>query len=157
MDLVQELEQLNLKQPFRLGGAESCTGGRVSAEIAKRAGVSKFFMGSIVAYDYEVKQNLLQVPKNDLQLYGAVSESVARAMAQGALRTLNVDWAFSITGIAGPTGGTLEKPVGTVWFGVVGPRFEETEKKVFSGGRIEIQAQACHHALNMLVEALKLR
>ena len=97
--------------------AESCTGGNVAAAITKVAGSSAYFMGSIIAYDNAVKQNLLDVSSSDLEKYGAVSEEVVKQMAEGVRKKLNTDVGISTSGIAGPGGGTEEKPVGTIWFG----------------------------------------
>jgi PncC family amidohydrolase len=102
----------------RIATAESCTGGLIGAAITSIPGSSTPFKGGIIAYDNEVKVNHLGVFEHDLKTYGAVSEAVAQQMASGALGSLDVDIAVSVTGIAGPGGGTEEKPVGTVWIGL---------------------------------------
>jgi PncC family amidohydrolase len=150
LQVIQRLR--SLKQT--LGFAESCTAGLASATLGEIAGVSDIFLGSVVSYSNEVKENLLQVSNGTLKTEGAVSEQVALQMAQGLRKQVKCHWSVSITGIAGPTGGTPEKPVGTVWFAVVGPGFETTEKKLFSGSRKEIQKQAVQFAFEILSKSL---
>ncbi len=152
--LAKLIDTLRSKK-YSVGFAESCTGGLLSAHLAAVPGVSDFFRGSIVAYANEVKSNLLGVPQALLQTEGAVSEAVAMAMAKGAARVLGVQCAAAVTGVAGPSGGTKEKPVGTVCFGICGPGFEKTDRKIFSGSRHEVQTQAAHFALELLVNELK--
>ena len=142
------------QQKLTVGFAESCTGGRLSALWAETAGVSDVFLGSIVSYSNQVKVDLLGVDVGALQKYGAVSAEVARQMAKGARTSLKVDWVVSITGIAGPSGGSPDKPVGTVWFGIAGPRVEETCEQKFSGDRVEIQNAAAEFATSWLAEKL---
>ncbi len=150
---LQVIERLrSLKQT--LGFAESCTGGLASATLSEVAGVSDIFLGSVVSYSNEVKESLLKVSGGTLKNEGAVSEQVALQMAQGLRNQLKCHWSVSITGIAGPTGGTPEKPVGTVWFAVVGPGFEASRRKQFSGTRREIQKQAVETAFEFLKESL---
>ncbi|NJL25435.1 MAG: CinA family protein [Calothrix sp. SM1_5_4] len=131
---VEELEALCLKRGWTLGLAESCTGGLLSTWICSRPGVSKFFLGAVVSYARSVKESVLQVPGALTRAHGEVSLPVARAMASGARQALGCDWAVSVTGIAGPTGGSPEKPVGTVCFAVVGPAFENVSQQVFPAG-----------------------
>lgn len=134
--------------------AESCTGGRVSAMIATFSGISAAFQGSVVSYANEVKQDILGVPEALLKTHGAVSAPVALKMAEGARSRLKSDWAVAITGIAGPGGGSVEKPVGTVFFGIAGPKLEATEHKIFQGSRTEIQQAASNFALEFLARYL---
>lgn len=138
-----------------VGFAESCTGGLLSATLAAEAGVSDVFVGSVISYSNSVKVEQLGVSAHALKLEGAVSDRVALSMAQGVRKNLKSDWSVSITGIAGPSGGSSEKPVGTVWFAVVGPQFEEVRKKLFTGSRTEIQKQAVNFAIEFLLEGLK--
>jgi PncC family amidohydrolase len=137
-----------------VGFAESCTGGLLSATLSAMPGVSDIYLGSIVSYSYQAKVDLLGVSWNVLKIEGAVSDRVARQMAQGLRNQMKCHWSVAITGIAGPTGGTPEKPVGTVWFAVSGPGFETTEKKLFSGSRTDVQQQSVDHAINMLLNAM---
>lgn len=149
--LIDRLRTRNQTVSF----AESCTGGLLSATLSAVAGVSDIYLGSIVSYSYQAKVDLLGVSWNVLRVEGAVSDRVARQMARGAREKLKSDWSVSITGIAGPTGGTPEKPVGTVWFAISGPGFEATERKLFSGGRIEIQKQSADFAVELLLKGLE--
>lgn len=152
-NLQSVIEKLRLRKQS-VGFAESCTGGLLSATMSALPGVSDIYMGSIVSYSYQAKVDLLGVSWNVLKIEGAVSDRVARQMAQGLRNQLKCHWSVAITGIAGPTGGTPEKPVGTVWFGVAGPGFETTEKKLFSGSRTDVQQQSVDHAINMLWTAM---
>ncbi len=134
--------------------AESCTGGLVASLLTDIAGSSDYVLGGVVSYSNEVKHSLLGVPQDLLARHGAVSEPVARAMAEGARRRLDADFAVAITGIAGPTGGTPEKPVGLVFVGLAGPSGTEVERFVWSGSRVENKAESALHALRLLDRAL---
>jgi PncC family amidohydrolase len=133
-----------------LGTAESCTGGLVGGRITDVAGSSDAFAGGVVCYSDRLKTELLGVPPELIVQHGAVSEAVARAMAEGARVRLRVDRAISVTGIAGPSGGTEEKPVGTVWFGVASPGETEARRIIFFGSRREIRERASQTALFLL-------
>lgn len=146
-------ESLRAKR-LTVGFAESCTGGLLSASLAALPGVSDIYMGSIVSYAYSAKTDLLGVSWETLNSLGAVSEEVALQMARGACERLKANYSIAITGIAGPTGGTPEKPVGTVWFAVKGPGFEIAQKKVFSGNRVSVQEQSVDFALKLLISKL---
>jgi nicotinamide-nucleotide amidase len=147
------IEKLRSRQQT-VGFGESCTGGLLSATLSALPGVSDIFMGSVVSYSYQAKVDLLGVTWDVLKAEGAVSDRVARQMAQGVRKNLKCDWSVAITGIAGPTGGTDEKPVGTVWFAVSGLVFEATAKKLFSGSRTEIQKQSVDFAIEMLLKSM---
>ena len=134
--------------------AESCTGGNIARLITEVPGASAYFLGSIVAYDNAVKTRVLGVQVDALQQYGAVSETVARQMAQGARRVTGADFAVATTGVAGPTGGTAEKPVGTVWIAVAGPENVVAKKFLFSHTRERNIGKASVTALRMLVDAI---
>jgi competence/damage-inducible protein CinA-like protein len=125
-----------------LATAESCTGGLVAAELTEIPGSSDAFVGSIVAYSNEVKGSTLGVPEALLEAHGAVSEEVARAMAEGVRERLGADVAISVTGVAGPGGGTAEKPVGLVYVGVSGPDGTEMRELRLSGSRREVRERA---------------
>jgi len=131
----------------KLAIAESCTGGLLGGRITEIAGASDVFVGGIVAYDNRVKRDLLAVPDAMLAGHGAVSAAVAQAMAIGAASRLDASIAVSVTGIAGPTGGSEEKPVGTVWFGFTVDGSTDTHKSVFGGTRTEIRERAAQAAL----------
>lgn len=131
--------------------AESCTGGRVAAALTAVSGSSASYRGGIVAYDNAVKEGELHVPAAMIQAHGAVSEETARAMAQGALQTLNADVAVATTGIAGPGGGSEEKPVGLVWFAAAAKDGRtRTLRFQFRGERTSIQRRASTLALGLL-------
>ena len=133
-----------------LGTAESCTGGLVAARLTDVAGASDVFRGSIVAYENEVKEHMLGVSGSLLAEHGAVSAEVAAAMAHGARERLGVDVAVSVTGVAGPGGGTPEKPVGLVFLHVVGPMGELPLRIELPGGRDVIRSRSAVAALHLL-------
>jgi PncC family amidohydrolase len=144
------LKQRNLK----LALAESCTGGLLAQRITSIAGSSQFFVGGVVTYANEAKIKQLQVNPRTIEEYGAVSEQCAREMSQGALRAFDADVALSITGIAGPGGGTEDKPVGTVWISYATSDVVEAKKFRFGGDRGEIRTRASQAALAMLVRLI---
>jgi nicotinamide-nucleotide amidase len=140
---------------LRLGTAESCTGGLLGGRLTDIPGSSAVYVGGVVCYANELKTSLLGVPPAMIEAHGAVSEPVAIAMAEGAVARLGVDLAVSVTGIAGPDGGTEEKPVGTVWFGIAGPDGAEARRSVFGGGRHEVRARAAQAALYLMLRRLR--
>lgn len=140
---------------WNLSFAESCTGGLLSSLLVRSAGVSDIFAGSFVSYSYTSKVDLLDVDAHELETYGAVSDKVARQMAEGARRQFASDWALAITGIAGPGGGLPQKPVGTVWFGLAGDEKSIAAQQLFSGDRESIQNQSAFFAANWLLENLR--
>ena len=144
-----KLKELALARRATVGTAESCTGGLIAAAITAVPGSSEYFLGA-----NSVKAKLLGVPEEILGTVGAVSGECARFMAQGAATALGADWAVSVTGVAGPDGGSAEKPVGTVWFALCGPGGTEAHARRFAGGRAAVRAQTTAHALSMLIEAL---
>ena len=151
---LQELIRSLRDQKLTVGFAESCTGGALSAFLTEQAGVSDIFLGSVVSYSNEAKVDLLGVRRDTLMQEGAVSESVARQMAHGVRRQLKTDWSVAITGIAGPTGGTPTKPVGTVCIAIAGPDFEDSRKEFFSGDRKGIQLASVDYSVRWLCEVL---
>ena len=144
---AQALGNALAAQNQRVGCAESCTGGLLGQLLTERAGASSFFAGSIVAYENRLKSELLDVPPELIAQDGAVSRSVARAMAEGARRRLGVDLALSITGIAGPDGGTPEKPVGLVHYAVATDSGTTDKYFVWAGEREQIRVRAAYAAL----------
>ena len=150
-DQDQALKVMVFEQCKQLGLtvalAESCTGGAVSAALTSLPGSSAVVIGGIVAYSNQVKQEQLNVAESILIEHGAVSEACAQAMAQGARQALRTDWGISITGIAGPGGGSIEKPVGTVCFAWSHADGVESERKQLTGDRHQIQHAACIYAL----------
>jgi len=153
--LISEFIDLMRQKNLTFGFAESCSGGLLSAWITRRPGVSQYFLGSVVSYSNAVKQDILQVEHTTLENHGAVSSQVAREMTVGARRILKVDVSAAITGIAGPSGGTKEKPIGLVFIAISGPGFEEIETLQLTGDRESIQAQSCEHALRMMIRCLR--
>ncbi len=134
--------------------AESCSGGLIAHRLTNVAGASSYFLGGVVAYANAVKESALGVRPESLRDHGAVSEAVAREMAEGVRRRFGVDVAVAVTGIAGPDGGTAEKPVGLVHMAVAGPSGTRAEHRVFAGDRDAIKRQAAERALEMLLECL---
>jgi nicotinamide-nucleotide amidase len=135
---------------WSLGAAESCTGGLVGARLTEIPGSSAVFQGSAVCYSNRLKTELVDVAPALLEAQGAVSEAVARAMAEGACRRLGVDLAVAVTGIAGPGGGTAEKPVGLVWFAAADRHGTVARSSMVLGTRKEIRARAAQAALDLL-------
>jgi len=154
MSRVNELFQILKDKNATLGAAESCTGGRFSAKITAVPGSSEFFIGSIISYDNSVKKKVLEIPEIDLKNHGAVSQIVAEKMAVNVREVLNCTYSISITGVAGPGGGSKDKPIGTVWFGISGPKIVLTEKKLFTGDRSQVQQSAVEFALELLINTI---
>jgi len=154
---VKTLEEICHTRVWTVGLAESCTGGLLSSWICSQPGVSSFFLGSVVSYARSVKERILQIPTAMIKTHGEVSVPVAKAMANGVRKELGCDWSLSITGIAGPGGGSPEKPVGFVCFAVAGPGFESSVHKQFEagGGREDIQRQAALFAFDFLLNAMR--
>ena len=150
MTVAEKLVELLKPRGLTCATAESCTGGGVGSAITAVPGSSTVFAGGIISYSNEVKAEVLGVSRDDLARVGAVSSEVAAQMAEGTLHLLKTDMAVSLTGIAGPDGGSDEKPVGLVWFGLATKDGVRTEKAIFRGDRAQVRAQAVTHALGML-------
>jgi nicotinamide-nucleotide amidase len=135
---------------WKVAVAESMTSGEVGAELTSVAGSSAWFVGGVLAYANEAKEALLGVPRETLERHGAVSEETCRAMLAGARRAFRADVACAVTGIAGPAGGSGEKPVGLVWIGVETPDGAEARKLDFPGSRREVRRRATAAALALL-------
>ncbi len=155
--LSLQMGRLLQERQLRIAVAESCTGGGLATEITAVPGCSAYFDRGFVTYTNESKQQLLDVPKAVLDEFGAVSEQTALALCQGVLAHSNADIAISITGIAGPDGGSVDKPVGLVWFGL-GVRDGETHARFanFSGGRKNVRRCAIGFALQWVCDHLGL-
>lgn len=153
--LITEFIDLMRQKNLTCGFAESCTGGLLSAWITARPGVSQCFMGSVVSYSNAAKKEILQVASTTLENQGAVSSPVAKEMLSGVRRLLKVDVGAAITGVAGPSGGTKEKPIGLVFVAVSGPGFEEIVKLQLTGERESIQSQSCEQALRLMIQGLR--
>lgn len=161
LNLEQQIQHLRwqaadflLKKGWMMATAESCTGGLIAAACTDLAGSSAWFERGVVTYSYAAKSELLGVPADLLLRHGAVSEPVARAMAHGALSRTPAQVALAVTGIAGPGGGSADKPVGTVWFAFAGPGFDVAECRRFDGDRAAVRAATVAHALARLAELL---
>ena len=157
MSISMELQAGRLlhERHWKLVLAESCTGGLLGSRITDVPGSSEYFLGSIVAYAYEVKADLLGVSWDTLNSKGAVSRETVLEMARGAQRLIKADIAISVSGIAGPGGGTPEKPVGTTWIGLVTKDGEWAKLFQFSAGREENKVAAVEAALNLLLDYLQ--
>jgi len=153
--LEVQIGQLLRERTFRLALAESCTGGLIGDRITDVPGSSEYFLGGVVAYAYEAKVALLGVSWDTLNTKGAVSRETALEMAHGARGLLNADIAVSVTGIAGPGGGTSEKPVGTAWVGLVAKEGEWTRFFQFSGDREQNKDSSANAALHILLDYLQ--
>ncbi len=135
-----------------LGIAESCTGGLIGYRLTNVAGASAFFLLGIIAYDNAAKTKILGVPPALFKKYGAVSSTVAMAMAQGVRKILKTDYGLSVTGIAGPGGGSKAKPVGLVFIAISTRENTKVKKFLFKGTRLAIKKAAAHTALKMLAK-----
>ncbi|RMG85307.1 MAG: CinA family protein, partial [Chloroflexi bacterium] len=155
MTLEQEIGQLLNQRGQTVCTAESCTGGLIASRITDIAGSSAYMLGGVVAYSNEVKQQLLNVQEETLITYGAVSEPTAREMALGARALFGADYALSVTGIAGPGGGTDEKPVGLTYIGLAGPAgLVIVERHIWQGDRIANKQSSATAALQLLLKTL---
>lgn len=153
--LCEDIAQALVERGWMLSTAESCTGGLIAATCTSLAGSSDWFERGFVTYSNEAKSDLLGVDASAIATHGAVSEMVARAMAFGAVRRSHAQVAVAVTGIAGPAGGSPDKPVGTVWFGfsVDGRLTSETVR--FDGDRQAVREAAVRHALARLLALLQ--
>lgn len=153
--LVAELAARLSARGEMLATAESCTGGLIAAACTDLAGSSEWFERGFVSYSNAAKHELLGVPEDLIATYGAVSEPVARAMAQGALQHSRASCSMAVTGVAGPGGGSAEKPVGTVWFGWSLGRTTHTGQMLFPGDRAAVRQATLRHALAGLLDLLE--
>ena len=159
-DIVTTLAEILQSKNWKMTVAESCTGGLVCANLTEIAGSSQWFERGYITYSNEAKMECLGVPSKLLETFGAVSEEVAKAMAEGAQINAGVNVAVSITGIAGPSGGSADKPVGMVCFAwairnAVGENIVHTKTMLFDGDRHGIRKQACDYVLSELAKLLK--
>lgn len=154
-NIVPKIGNILVEKDWTLSTAESCTGGLVAATLTDFSGSSAWFSGAVVAYSNDIKMSLLHVPKSVLIDHGAVSEATVKAMAEGVCKTLETNVGISLSGIAGPSGGTPDKPVGTVWMGwhVDGKTY--AEKLVFPGDRINVKQLSLQTVLEKLLKLLR--
>jgi PncC family amidohydrolase len=141
---------------WKLACAESCTGGLLAHLITNMPGSSDYFLGGVIAYDNQVKMDVLRVPAGLLGQFGAVSEETVRAMAEGVRDLMNADVAVSTSGVAGPGGGSAEKPVGTTWIGVAGPAGIRVVHYCWDGNREQNKVCSAEAALELLLEYLEI-
>ena len=154
-DVGQALGALLVERGQTLATAESCTGGLLAGLLTEGAGASAFYAGGVITYSNASKTALLGVDPEAVAREGAVSQSVAAQMAEGVRRRLEADYGVGITGIAGPTGGSDDKPVGLVFISVAGPDGVRTTRNVFPGDRSDVRRQSVRKALEMLREQLR--
>lgn len=152
--LTQQLAHLLLQSHLRLVTAESCTGGWIAKCCTDLPGSSAWFEGGIVSYSNAIKQNQLAVGSDTLKQYGAVSEATVREMVTGARQLFNADVALAVSGIAGPDGGSTEKPVGTVCFAWTDSQVTLSETFIFDGDRDAIRRQAVFMAMQGLIQKI---
>ena len=153
--ISREISQMLWEMEKTVGTAESCTGGRIAEAIIAVPGASKYFKGGIISYVNEIKESLLGVSAQVLEEKTAVCEEVAIQMVKGACKALNTDYAISATGFAGPTGGTKDIPVGTIWLACGSPEKQMTMKVEEDHGRDINLAIATNKAMQMFLEFLK--
>ena len=153
--LINELAQALKERGLVCATAESCTGGLIGAALTSVSGSSEWYVGGVISYANSVKTGLLGVNDADLGAQGAVSESVVRGMALGACRVTGADVACAVSGIAGPGGGTPEKPVGTVWIGWSKHGETRAEKFHFNGDRDTVRAQTVTEAIRGMLDWVK--
>ena len=153
--ISREISQMLWEMEKTVGTAESCTGGRIAEAIIAVPGASKYFKGGIISYVNEIKESLLGVSAEVLEEKTAVCEEVAIQMVKGACKALNTDYAISATGFAGPTGGTKDIPVGTIWLACGSPERQVTMKVEEDHGRDINLAIATNKAMQMFLEFLK--
>lgn len=154
-NLAETLGERLLENGKTVATAESCTGGNIAHLITLVAGSSRYYKGSVVSYANEVKEKVLGVRAGNLQQYGAVSEEVVKQMAEGVKRLLKTDYAIATSGIAGPSGGSDEKPVGTVWIAVAGERGCVAEKFLFNTTRDNFIERTSNQAILMLLHQMR--
>jgi len=155
LKLEERLGELLRKKRMKLAVAESCTGGLISSRITDIAGSSDYFEAGTVVYSNRAKQSFLSVPAEILEKYGAVSRETAEKMAEGVRAKTGADIGLSVTGIAGPTGGSAEKPVGTVYVGLATDQRLFFRKFQFKGERLAIKEQTSNEALQFVIDLLE--
>jgi len=155
MELAKKIIADCTAQSIKIATAESCTGGLIAAAFTEISGSSAVFECGFVTYSNEAKNKMLGVPADLIEIHGAVSEEVACAMAAGAREKAGVDLAVSVTGIAGPSGGSAQKPIGLVYIAVASKNGVNVQQNTFTGDRAEIRNQAVRSAIAMLTEELQ--
>ncbi len=155
-ELIDRIAIALIRRKERMGTAESCTGGLIAAACTELPGSSQWFERGIVSYSNQSKNELLGVPAAMLELHGAVSGEVAQHMARGLMAHAPINWALAVTGIAGPTGGSDAKPVGTVWLALAHDgKLLRVWNELFSGSRHDVRLQTMRAGLMALCDALE--
>lgn len=154
LTLAERLGAAALARGAMIATAESCTGGLVAGAITAIPGSSAWFERGFVTYSNRAKEQQLGIDASTIARHGAVSEETAKAMAQGAVRDASAQWAVAVTGIAGPDGGSSEKPVGTVWFAWAGPDHLQAQRRQFDGDRKAVREASVRVALEGLIDRL---
>jgi nicotinamide-nucleotide amidase len=154
IELVEKIKTKSSEKKYTISVAESCTGGLLSAYLTAIAGASHYFDTGIISYSNQAKFNILKVPEHILNLFGAVSEETAQSMAIGLSTIVNSNIIVSVTGIAGPDGGSEYKPIGTVCFGIYADKILASNSYYFLGNREEIRKLACRQALLLILSHL---
>ncbi len=147
---MRKLADILVEKGWRIATAESCTGGLLGSRITDVPGASRYYLGGVIAYDNRVKEKILGVRRETLEKYGAVSEKCAGEMAEGVARLMGANVAIATTGIAGPSGGTEEKPIGTVFIAYYILGKTHVERKRFHGSRVEIKEKIVERAISQL-------
>ena len=155
MNLENKLGKILTEKKLTISCAESCTGGLLTSRLTDVAGSSNYVQGGIVSYSNEIKNSVLKVKADTLKNFGAVSEQTARQMSANVRELFNTNIGVGVTGIAGPGGGTPEKPVGTVYISVSNSDKTIVERFNFSGSRSEIKNQACDAAMSMVINLVE--
>jgi PncC family amidohydrolase len=151
-DISKKFGQILVEKNMKVSICESCTGGMLGNIITQIPGSSRYFKGGVIAYANEIKQNIMNVKADTISKYGVVSADVAREMVQGVCKLFNTRIGISLTGVAGPDGGSVEKPVGLVYIGIVVNNQSAIREYRFHGDRKEIRMQACAQALLLAIE-----
>jgi len=155
MEIEERIGRMLKEKGLTIAVAESCTGGLIAHRITNISGSSEYFMAGFITYSNKAKTSFLSVPEDVIVRCGAVSPEAAKLMAAGARNATGADMGFSVTGIAGPTGGTPGKPVGTVFMGLATGEGVSVRNFLFAGSRLEIKQQASEAALNFIVDHLE--
>ena len=153
-ELIKKVTEKLINKNLTISAAESCTGGLLSHYFTYLSGSSDYFERGVISYSNNSKSELLKVKKETIEKFGAVSDQTAKEMAEGIKKLAGTDIGISTTGIAGPTGGTKEKPVGLVFIGISYKKNTDSIKFIFNGNRLEIKEKACEQALKQLFKKL---
>ncbi|MCX5809104.1 MAG: CinA family protein [Proteobacteria bacterium] len=157
MEIEEKIGRILKEKGLTIAAAESCTGGLIASRITDISGASEYFEAGFITYSNKAKTSFLSVREEVINRYGAVSYEVAKLMAEGVRNIAGVDIGVSVTGIAGPAGGTLEKPVGTVFVGLATGKGTSVRNFLFTGNRLEIKQQTSEAALTFVADYLEER